>query len=85
MNHEEAVNFGVGMENRGLGAGDPAFRCGLSFGGNERPIRDAGFPVPVPVRMMGGTSIEVVWSRPVSWRKGIRFPKQQSVCNEPLP
>jgi hypothetical protein len=76
MNHEEAVNFGVGMENGGLGAGDPAFRCGLSFGGNERPIRDAGLSMALPARMFGGTLIEVAWSRPVSWRKGIRFLKQ---------
>jgi hypothetical protein len=76
MHHELAVDFDVGLENRGLGAGDPAFRCGLPFEGNGRPIRDAGSSARVPATMMAGVLIEVAWSRPVSWRKRIRFHKR---------
>ena len=76
MHHELAIDFGVGLENGVRGAGDLAFRCGLSFRGDERPIRDAGSSARVPATMMAGALIAVPWSPPVSWRKRILFPKR---------
>ena len=76
MQHDLAVDFGEGVENRGIGTGELAFRCGLPFRGNGRPIRNEGPPVRVPASLMTGALIEVAWSRPVSWRKRIRFSKR---------
>jgi len=73
MHHELAVDFGEGLENRGMGGGELAFRCGLPFRGTGRLIRDAGSSPLVPASLMLGSLIEVTWSRPVSWRKRIRF------------
>jgi hypothetical protein len=81
MYHELTVDFGVGlenrgMENRGLGAGESAFRCGLPFRGTGRLIRGAGSSLPAPAGMAGGELIKVDWSPDVSWRKRIRCAKR---------
>ena len=66
------VDFDVRLESRGSGTWDPAFRCGLSFRGDGRPIRDAG-PCALPLAwMVAGSPVEVNWAPDVSWRKRIR-------------
>ena len=76
MHHELVVEFGVGLENRGWVAGEPAFRCGLPFRGGGRLIRDAGSVPRVPARGVADDLIKVAWSREVSWQKKIRCSKR---------
>ena len=76
MHYGLAVDFGVGPEKRGWGLGDAAYRCGLPFRGNGRPIRDADLSALVPAEMLKGAVVEVAWSPPVSWRKKIRGAKR---------
>ena len=76
MQHELAVDFGAGVENRGWGAGDPAFRCGLPFRGNGRPIRNDGPWAKLPASMAAGSLVEVSWGADASWRKKIQVSKE---------
>ena len=73
MHNGLAIDLEVGLVSRGLGAERPAFRCGLPFRGDRRPIRDAGSGANLPVEMVTGALIEVRWLPDVSWRKRIRF------------
>jgi hypothetical protein len=72
MHYKLAVGFGVGLESGDMWAWSPAFRCGLPFRGDGRPIRDAGSGVEFPPKMAAGARIEVSWLPDVSWRKRIR-------------
>jgi hypothetical protein len=75
MHREVAFDFGVDTENMGWGVGEPAFRCGLPFGGNGRPIRDGGPRSKLPTNVAAGSQIEVSWPPDVAWRKRIRVSK----------
>jgi len=68
-----AVDFGVGLERRGLEKRGLAFRGGLPFRGYGRPIRDADPGVPLTASRVAGAAIEVRWLPVVSWRKKIRY------------
>ena len=63
---------GVGEENGGWLAEDPAFRCGHSIRGVERLSRDAGSPPALFAREGAGELLEVTWSRDEFWAKPIR-------------
>jgi hypothetical protein len=67
------IDFGVGVENRGVGAGDPAFRCGYSPGGSEGTFRDAGSPLAVSAGEGKWERIEIIWAPEVAWRKTIHI------------
>ena len=71
MHYGIEVNFGVGLESRGLETGGPAFRCGLPFRGDGSSTRDAGLGSKLPAKMVAGVLIEVRWLPDVSWRKRI--------------
>ena len=63
---------GVGEENGGWLAEDPAFRCGHSIRGVERLDRDAGSPPVLFARPATGVLLKVTWSTDEYWAKPIR-------------
>ena len=68
MSYVQTVEFGLGLENWGLGAGSGARLCVLPFRGNGKVTRDARSP--------NFSVIEVSWSPAVTWRKRIRRSKR---------
>ena len=75
MERAAAVNFVGELENRSWGVEDEASRCGLSLGGDGRPIRDAALWTNAPASLAAGARIAVSWSQDVAWRKPIRVLK----------
>ncbi len=75
MEYQLTTIFGVGAEDRELSIGDAVSRCGLSFGGSGRPIRDAGCSPQLALRMREGARIEVAWARNERWKVAIRLTK----------
>lgn len=73
MNCGSIVEFGtIGEEKGRLGAGSPAFRCGLPLGGGEWPDRNAGSRFAVSAVSADRAVINITWSREVAWRKRIQ-------------
>jgi hypothetical protein len=71
-----AINFSVGTENRGNGAGETAFRYGLPLGGGGWLVRDAGTRASLPQLSTQATPLNIMWMREVAWPKEIRVSGQ---------
>jgi len=76
MQHELAIDFGVDAENRGWGAEESGYRCGLPFRGNGRPIRASDPEAKLAASRAAGLRIEVNWPPDVSWRKRIEVTRR---------
>jgi hypothetical protein len=70
------VELDVGLERKDAGAGEPAFRCGLSLRGSEGPVRDAVVGAAIFAANREAALIAVAWARDVAWRKRIRLSKR---------
>ena len=72
MNDKPAFARGVGLQSRGSGAGDLAFRRSIPFGGDGMLRRNAVPCFVFAPEFEAGSPMKVKWGPDVSWEKSIR-------------